>query len=143
MKFFTKEWLRGELSDDAFEAVPADYLRHLTELKLPPNIAVLANINLHDARVLHTRFDPAATLLSLRVRRGDLQRGYLESGFDYSGALVDDEGIVNLHRAVTEPYDEVLYDEIGRIGDRFEHRLIFASHREVYVSFSSVKVVSA
>ena len=35
MRFFSKEWLSGELSDAAFKAAPSAYHLHLAALRLP------------------------------------------------------------------------------------------------------------
>ena len=38
MRFFTKEWLSGELTDEAFEAMPTEYRLHLAALRLPHDV---------------------------------------------------------------------------------------------------------
>jgi hypothetical protein len=140
MRFFTRQWLFGELSDEEYDAVPNDYCRHVGSLQLPPDVMVLSQANLHDARILDVCEEPDASRLTLRLRCGDLQRGYSNIGIVYATVRIDTVTHAQLHRARELPPDEMLYDEVDRAGERFEHRLIFASKAEVSISFGSVAV---
>src|SRR5258706_1630316 len=131
MRFFTREWLRGELTDEAFDAVPEAYRLHVASLRLPQHVTVLAQADLHDAYVLVVTEELHLARVRLRLRCGDLQRGYADVNIDYSGAAIDAASLSRLRRAAEVPRDEVLYDEVDRIGQSYEHRLILASHAEV------------
>jgi nicotinic acid phosphoribosyltransferase len=141
MRFFTLKWLRGELTDAEFEVVSEAYLRHLSSLQLPADVRSLSEISLHDGRVLNVSHEPQVSRLALRVRCGDLQRGYSDVHLVYSDSVIDAASVARLQHAATPPADEVLYDEVDRVDDRFEHRLILASHQEVRVSFEAVRVM--
>lgn len=142
MQFFTKEWLTGELSDAAFEARPAAYRLHLASLQLPPDVLAITELDNHDALILDAEYEPSSAELALRLRCGDLQRGYFDLYLKYQGALLDSVSLSTLHRAMLLPRDEVLYDEVDRVGDRFVHRCMLASHHEIAVTFSTVAVTS-
>ncbi len=140
MKFFTREWLGGELTDAAFEAVPDAYRRHLTSLQLPPDVLALSEADIHDGSLLDVEHTPESARLKLRLRCGDLKRGYSDLRIEYSGAVVADESLAALRHAVQVPKVEFLFDEVDRAGDRFVHRVMLSSRREVCVTFSAVAV---
>lgn len=142
MRFFTKEWFRGELPDADFEAVPVAYSEHLTALKLPADVSVLAVTDIHDGHLLGIRYDPRVAELTLWLRCGDLQRGYRDLSIRYSGVTLDASSNAVLHKALRIPKDEFLYDEVDRRDDRFEHRIILASQSEACVTFTGVAVES-
>ena len=140
MRFFTKQWLSGGLSDDEYEATPDAYWRHVSSLQLPPDVLALSQFNPHDARILDVSSEPHAGRLTLRLRCGDLQCGYHQVQLAYSEARIDDASLKQLHCATTLPFDEILYDEVDRAGERFEHRFIFASKAEISISFGSITI---
>lgn len=142
MRFFTKEWLSGELTDEAFEAAPEAYRKHLKGLQLPADVSALVTISIHDGLLLGVQHDPQSAKLALRLRCGDLQRGYHDLSITYSAATLDSSSLALLHEAMRTPKDEFLYDEVDRAGDCFEHRAILASHREVCITFATVTVES-
>jgi hypothetical protein len=142
MRFFTKEWLSGQLTDEAFEAVPTEYRLHLAALRLPHAVLALAEVNIHDGLMLDVEYEPQPAKLMLRLRCGDLQRGYCDLTVNYSAAALDPVSLSILRDAMRDPKDELLYDEVDRVGDRFEHRLILSSHKEVCVRFAAVAVSS-
>jgi hypothetical protein len=141
MRFFTREWLGGELSDAAFEAAPSAYRLHLAALQLPPTLVALSEVNVHDGWVLDVH-SPESSHLMLRLRCGDLQRGYRDLSITYSGAAVDDPSLSVLRDAMREPRDEILYDEVDRVGRGYEHRFILASRGEASVTFTAVTMTS-
>ena len=110
MKFYTRGWATGELTDEQFGAVSADYWRHIAALQLPPTIAALSAVNLHDARVLAVDFRPERSLVTLRLRCGDLQRGYSNVTLAYSHVALDFAALNTLRLAANAPRAEVLYD---------------------------------
>jgi hypothetical protein len=142
MRFFTREWLSGKLTDEAFDAVPEAYRRHLASLRLPEHATILAQADLHDAYLLDVSEEPHAARVRLRLRCGDLQRGYADLNIEYSGAAINAVSLTRLLCAAKLPRDEILYDEVDRVGQSFEHRLILVSHAEVCVSFASVALTA-
>jgi hypothetical protein len=140
VRFFTKEWLRGELTDAAFEAVPAAYHLHLATLQLPDDVSALSAVDIHDGLLLAVQYERQSAELIIRLRCGNLQRGYSDLSIKYSGAALDSSSLSVLHEAVRVPKDEFLFDEVDRRDERFEHRVILSSHREVCVTFATVTV---
>jgi hypothetical protein len=141
MRFFTKEWLSGELTDAAFDAVPTAYHLHLAMLQLPLDVSTLTTVDIHDAVLLAIQHEPQSAQLTLLFRCGDLQRGYFNLNIKYSGVVLDEETLSVVYKAM-QTQDEFLYDEVDRLDDHFEHRFILSSHNEVRVSFATVTVDS-
>ncbi len=138
MRFFRKEWLSGELSEMEFDGVSEAYFKYLESLNLPPEVAALSAADIHDALVLSADYDQNNFRFSIKLRVGDLLKGYHDLYISYSDAYVDESSLTMLRQAVNEPKDELLYDEIDRSGVLFEQRWIFASHEEARVLFSTV-----
>jgi hypothetical protein len=137
MKFFTKEWAAGDLSDEDFERVPSNYAQHVEALAIPPDVVDLDRTSLHDGileRILAT--DDS---LVLSFITGDLQQGYFETSIRYQtrDAAAAARGLQALieYQAV-----ELIYAEVDRLDSHFVHRLLFASHEEVAIPFTSVLV---
>ena len=118
MQFFTREWLSGELTDAAFEAVPNAYRLYLARLRLPPEVLALSEADIHDGLLLDVKHSPQITQLTLVLRCGDLQRGYFDLQIEYSGAVLDGGSLSTLQRATQNPNDEFLYHEVDRAGER-------------------------
>jgi hypothetical protein len=142
VRFFTREWLSGELMDAACDAVPAAYRLHLASLQLPPEVLALAAVDLHDGLFLDVQHEPESAQLTLRLRCGDLQRGYCDQYIRYAGTVLDSASLAVLRDALQIPRDELLYDEVDRVGECFEHRFILSSHNEVCVTFAGVELVA-
>ncbi len=138
MQFFTKAWLTGELSDEAFEAAPIEYRLRLSRLRLPADVLALAEADTHDSLLLEMHYDDRAAILILRLRCGDRQRGYFDLVINYSGAFLDDHSLVVLRHFLRNPRVQFLYDEVDREGEGYVHRLILSSHQEICVKFASV-----
>jgi hypothetical protein len=140
MKFFTRSWINGEMPDDEAVVVPDDYRRHLAALQLPPSIETLSKVNPHDAYVLEVEHPADRSRLTLRLRCGDLQRGYSDVTLAFSQVMVDHTTLDTLRRAVRPACVGVLYDEVDRSGECFEYRLIPYPSGEVSILFQEVVV---
>jgi hypothetical protein len=139
MRFFTREWAAGELSDEAFEATPGAYAMYLASLELPAEVALLSRTDLHDGRVLDVDVDGGARSLAVRLRCGDLERGYSDVRIVYGQVALDASSqAVMLGAAASR--EQVLYDEVDCVDGVFQHRWLLASHAEVCVSFQVVNV---
>lgn len=139
MRYFTRAWVEGELLDDVAEAVPDKYRAHVDLLDLPPPLAALADADVHDGRILEV--DQDADKLSLRLRVGDLHRGYAGLRLDYLDASLGSESRAALDAAQGSE-TEVLYAEVDRTGSRFEHRMLLWPAGEVVVTFADVEITS-
>lgn len=139
MRFFTPEWMNGELSDEESEQVVVDYRSHLRSLRLDTRVRHLANgVNLHDGRLLDIRMDSNVGSLSIRIRCGDNQHGYQDQFIEYQKVSVDRQSLETLQNAKGPPFDEIVYDEVDRFENGYEHRMLFASQLEASVRFTDV-----
>jgi hypothetical protein len=140
MKFFSRSWINGEMSDDQAAALPQAYWRYLDALHLPPPLVALSKVNLHDAQVLRVEHHPDHSRLTIRLRCGDLQRGYSDVSLDFAQVTVDRATLDTLSRAVRPAPVEVLYDEVDRTGECFCYRLILYPSGDVSIQFQQAEV---
>jgi hypothetical protein len=140
MKFFTQAWISGEMTEAQAATVPETYRCYLAALHLPPAIAALSQVNPHDAYLLGLEDQPQRSRLSLRLRCGDLQRGYSDVFLAFSDVKVDATSLDTLRRAVRPSRMEVLYDEVDRAGDCYDYRLVFFPDGEVSILFRQVEI---
>lgn len=141
MKFFTRDWCQGNLTDDEVQAVIFDYQRHLDTCDLPESVRALAHLNPHDAYVLNFEHKPREGTLRLRLRCGDLQRGYFDAVLDFAEAILAPKDAETLVLARYPAAYEILYDEVDRVGsDAFEYRLLLDPTGEVAIRFSRVAI---
>jgi hypothetical protein len=140
LKFFTREWTNGALPAEQAAAVPGAYWSYVANLGLPPTAAALSYVNPHDAYVLAVEHESARACLTLRLRCGDLQRGYWDVHITFSGVTVRPNVLRILRRATRPSKFEVLYDEVDRADDQFEYRFTLAPEGEVSILFQAVQV---
>ncbi len=115
MKFFTREWHSGELSDEESERIVSDYWAYINTLlpNLPPPVATLAReTNLHDGLIHRVLIQPEQKQLELGLRGGDLQVGYFDLDLTYSEVRMDRLDIPFLQGSAQRRQTEVLYDEV-------------------------------
>lgn len=141
MKFFTRGWTHGDMTDEESEAVVPAYWRHVEALALPPSVDALAKLNTHDAYVLAVEHDVSAGTLQLRLRCGDLQVGYFDALVRFAGVSLHPEHFDMLSGARRPADFEILDDEVDRSGDGiFEYRLLLSPVFEVRFEFKQVDV---
>ena len=143
MRWFTRAWHDGDLSDADFGAAIDGYQHHLADLTAssPSDVAALADLYLHDAQVQSWTFDEGR--FAWRLLIGDLQRGYQMADIAYHETEllgVDRAGLqggMKLDRTAAD----LLSDEIDRGPDaRFEHRFFFWPDREFGIRFTRVEL---
>ena len=142
MKFFTRAWARGEMANAEAAAVPDVYWRYVATLNLPTSVAALSQVNPHDALVLGVEHQPELLRLTLRLRCGDLQRGYSDITLAFSQVVVDGVTLDTLKHAMRPARVEVLYDEVDRSDERFEYRLLLDPVGEVRIRFQQVEITT-
>jgi len=151
MRYFTRAWVDGDLTEEESDTVVRVYRRHLEVIasRLPPGVLELSQRwSLNDALFKIVQFDHVNQQLLLRLRCGELQYGYYDLSLHYTGATVIDHTPYRLSGLVATAGVEVLYDEIDVTGDdRFEQRMILWPSGEFAVScerfaFSLVPVAS-
>ena len=151
MRFFTRAWCNGELTEEESDAVFGVYRRHLAAIAslVPSGVLELSQqSSLHDALFKTVQFDQINRQLFLRLRCGELQYGYYDLSLHYTGATVIDRTPYGLSGLVAVAGVEVLYHEIDVTeAGRFEQRMIlwpsgeFAANCE-HFAFSFVPVAS-
>jgi hypothetical protein len=139
MKYFTQQWMRGDMTDEKSDAIVPAYWDYLATLlpKMPPVVRELATtINIHDGLIEMVVFDRAAQQLRLELLVGDLHEGYASIHLCYSSAVFE-TGTLKVIASDSE--SEALYDEVDVQPDgRFEHRILFWPYRELGISFGSL-----
>ena len=141
MKWFTREWTRGQLSDAEADAVPALYAEHLDHIEAQLSVGALdlaRNLNVHDGRVKGWR--QANKTIELDVVAGELQAGYQRILLTFEGSkLVHPTSLDDLDFA--NPRTEILYDEVDVTDSgAFEYRMLVWPDGEVAIRFDSVVV---
>ncbi len=125
MKWFTRDWANGGLSDLQVEFVQHEYADHAARLRrTAPGLAVLLDLDVHDGQV--QEWNATEGMLQWRLLVGDLQCGYEYATVEYDGAQV--VGGVDALRELRLDADdlEVLYDELDIDKDGgLLHRLLF------------------
>ena len=138
MKWFTKEWHRGDLTDADYDLAIDSYQEHVARLRSGSVgwIAPLLDLSLHDGLVLWWRKERRDFAWCLVV--GDLQRGYKQVTIVYQDAQV-----IGDPRAIpfSEEQTESLSEEIEMVGLKLaEHRFFFWPEYELAIRFSAVSV---
>ena len=86
MKYFTRAWATGGLTDEEYETVKPSYWRHFDRIKesLPEELATFATkISMHDGLIRRVLVDREADTLALEMLCGDLQVGYFDLDLVY------------------------------------------------------------
>src|SRR6188768_2368694 len=52
LKFFTRDWVHGDMTEEEADAVAPAYRQHLEAIDLPQSVRDLASLNPHDAHIL-------------------------------------------------------------------------------------------
>jgi len=142
LKFFTRGWIHGDMTDEEAAAVTPAYARHLEAIDLPQPVRDLAGLNPHDAYVLDVDHEPSASTLRLRLRCGDLQTGYFDTFVHFTGVTIHPVHLAVLVGARRPAEFEILYDEVDRVGAAaFEYALLFDPVGEVTFQFGDVALV--
>jgi hypothetical protein len=114
LKFFTRNWVNGDMGEEEFDAVPLAYRRHLDALDLPGSVRELAELGPHDAYILDVVQKPLLGTVNVRLRCGDLQAGYFDALLNFSGVTIQPVDAETLAGAIHPAHFEVLYDEVDR-----------------------------
>ena len=88
MRFFTREWLSGELDETYWERVVPAYEAHLDRIMplLPGPVQTLARgVNIHDSLIRSVDLRVRRRTLKLALRCGDKQVGYYHLDLVYRG----------------------------------------------------------
>ncbi len=106
MRFFTRQWHNGELSEEESQAVPLRYAAHLETLrpKLPMTLLTLAfGTYLHDGLLRGVGLDRAQRTLAIGLRCGDLHLGYFDVDLVYKEVSLPASSLSELEAAARDP----------------------------------------
>ncbi len=143
MRWFTREWVDGDVTDEEQERRISAYEAHVAHVR--PSLAhgaeqLLDAVNLHDALLRFWRYEPGVELL-LEVVTGDLQVGYEDVQLRYGSAEIDSDTAQVLESLRGRKGVEMLYDEVDVTPDgRYEHRIIAWPTGEAAIRFSDLGV---
>jgi hypothetical protein len=139
MRFFTRPWHTGGLTDAEFDACIPAYQAHLNQIAphLTPHLhAFIYTINLHDGQMHHVRIDHDHRSIAVTIRCGDLQQGYQDVVITYTDVALDQVDRTILALAASDPKMEILADEIDLISTgAFRHSFLFAPLHEITIIF--------
>lgn len=143
MKYFTREWVNGDLSEGEWSSVTQNYLAYLASVadQLPSQILELAfHTNLHDGLIQKAVLSIDNRQLELVVTCGDLQTGYFDVTLVYFGVTITPENWKSLEEAASNPKTEFLYDELEVMDKKYAHRILFWPRNEVEFWFLNIDI---
>jgi hypothetical protein len=148
MKWLTREWARGELSDGEAAARWEGYLKRQAEIATSrlTGLGQLARqadprLRLDDAKVERIRIDPMHRSVVLELVQGDVEVGYGLLRVEFVSATIapDAEAIQSF---LADPRSEVWYFEVDR-EDRPEEgsvlRLLMWPQGEIHIQFADLR----
>jgi hypothetical protein len=144
MKYFTRAFFDGSLSltYQARLARYNAYMRRLSGFGLSPALDALRHLNLHDALVLATAYEPKLGTLILRVNRGDLRVGYASTTLTFFNVASSEKSLRLLHDAVRPSNVEILSSELDIAQYGYVFRLLFWPKGEATLKFKKVAIRS-
>ena len=144
MRYFTRGWANGDLSDDEYARMPEAYARRLAEIapRLPAAMLKLAReISLHDGLIARMRWRPNSKELTMTLVTGSVGPGYRTTTLTYVGALLGKSRIEALRNAGLDRETQLLYDEVDIDDDGLlVHRILFWPREEVTIDFSELRL---
>lgn len=137
MRFFTRQLVRGELSDDNYDKAFHEYELHIARISelLPEALRrLLTSVSLHDGKFVSGSYAPGRGTLHFVFRCGNLQSGYMDAKITYLEVerIVSDVELVDF---VRNREVELLYDEVDVVKGAFTHSMLFDPTGEVAVTF--------
>ena len=142
MKYFTRGFINGAMSRNRMRKAISGYDRYISSLGLSPPLDALARLNLHDGWILGCTHDGATGRLALRVRRGDLQVGYLDVTLRFSELIISEKSIHLLRKGVRRSNVEILATEPEKFERFYRYRLLLWPKGEATLAFKAVAIKS-
>ncbi len=143
MRFLSRGWVNGDLTEDETEAALTAYWRRVGEIEhcLPePMIRLARQVNLHDGLIDSVRWNPSAQRLELELV-AYAEAGYQSVTLTYHGAMLGDDRIRAIREASRDRATVILYDEVDldeRDGIVLVHRILFRPRDEVTIDFTDL-----
>lgn len=143
MRYFTRGWTRGELTDEEAKATLQAYRARLARIepRLPPAFVRLdRDVSLHDGIIEQIVWNSASRRLEMSLVCGDQQSGYFLAQLTYLGAVLGGPRVDSLKRAA-EGCQELVHDELDvDDGGLLSHRLLFEPSEEVTIDFEDFEM---
>lgn len=147
MKWFTREWLDGQLPDaeaDARQRAYAAYIDSISE-RLPPAVLDLArprhpHASISDALVDRIIVEDGARRISMRLLNGELQVGYGKLDIEFEDAELVEPGIERLSELLAAARTEFVRSEVEFIGagERLEIRFLLWPEGEIAIRSAGI-----
>lgn len=140
MRFLTREWHAGDLSDDEADALETAHAEHLaaTLSEVSPQLlAFHTTVIIHEGMLQAAFLDHRDATLRILLRCGDQQDDYRDVALTYLGIDVSLLDVALLALIVNDSHSEALYVEIDQMEDSsYVHRwLWWPFYREVDIPF--------
>ena len=146
MKFFTRAWCTGEMSDEEHEQVVQNYWSYFDSISknFPYNILNFAKkISVHDGLIRKIVIDRGLASVHLFLRCGDNQTGYFDLDIIYSGVRFPLSNIDAFESLSKNRHTNILYDEIDiEPSQLYVHRIIFYPEHEILLVFSNLSYLA-
>lgn len=138
MKWFTRQWREGDMTDDDFEAASQSYRANFRALSV--EFPVLVQLDLHDGILIGA--NKIGEDLTVEFVTGDLQQGYFGTSVIYADASISSEGYakLSLPRTMEIEANEFERTPTGNLIHRFVMRELGPSDitEEVVISCSGL-----
>lgn len=147
MKWFTRDWIRGDPSAGVDTDVIAAYQAHLLSIwpQLPPGIRAFAKpsdgrMSVHDACVEYFTLDPHARSLSMTLVSGNNADGYANLKLELVGVELISPSVAELNVLLSDPTTQFGYEEIDlrSAESPFELRFILFPRGEIALGCDSL-----
>jgi hypothetical protein len=148
VRYFTRGWANGELTDEEENAACRAYEARVAEITplLPPSmVCLLRGASLHDAIIESVQWTPSRAELRLELVGDDASEvGYQTVELTYRGAMLGAARIASLRNVASNREACILYQEID-IADEgvLTHRLLFWPNEEVTIDFRELDYACA
>ena len=128
LKYFDKDWIKGNLSDREYEKREKEYDLYIKDLKksMKTTERIFADINFNDAKIVS--FKQSDKILFAEFYIGDLQNGYycLKVKFVSTNSNLPSNG-------------EILTSEIQKEDNKFYFLFVLTNLQEYTIEFSKIK----
>ncbi len=139
MKYFTKEWHNGKISDRKSSALAETYKEYIDKNvhRLPFSIRLLAkSISLHDGIIKYININSKNKTLEFLVSCGNLQIGYYEITILFKSASYNQKQIDELKQ---QQY-EILYNEWEITDKGYNFKILFYPYFEISIDLSDLDI---
>ncbi len=144
MRYFTRGWACGDLTDAEWKHALAAYRARIAEIapQLPRGMLRLTrDVSLHDGFIEQIVWNPTKSRLRLSLVCGNVGSGYYLVQLTYDGAMLGSARIESLKRAASSRDPEVLYDEVDVAEEgHLCHRILFNPSEEVTLEFERFRM---